>query len=235
MVWRVFPFERFIQPCTKPITYSLGTFDQRFHLSENDFLSALTDAEAIWEQPIGKNLFTYTPGSDRLTVNLVYDYRQQVTQELSHIQGSVKGDEAGYRLLEVQYQGAEADYQRQKSSYDAYVSAFNTENAHYEQDVIAWDSSNHTSKSKFNALESERLALDAEMKSLQAEEVRLNSKVKALNTLVDKLNSLARTLNLNVKEYNNIGASRGDTFAGGVYTSDANGERIDIFEFSSHD
>ena len=75
-------------PCAEPIPYTLGTFDTQFNISKNYFLSALLDAKAIWEKPLGKELFTYAPtnsNSNVLKINLIYDYRQQATSKLASL------------------------------------------------------------------------------------------------------------------------------------------------------
>ena len=219
-----------IAPCTKPIPYSLGTFDKRFGVTEQAFLKALSEAEAIWEAPLGKELFAYTPGG-ALKVNLIYDYRQATTEELSMIEADVKGGEAQYRALEAEYRGLKSEYAALKESYDARVADFDATNEAYEQHVESCNAGPRTSKSEFEALERERRALERQVKALDSLEDELNAKVRELNTVVGRLNALAKSLNLNVEEYNAVGATRGETFAGGTYTSDASGEYIDIFEF----
>ena len=59
--------------------------------------------------------------------------------------------------------------------------------------------------------------------------------VRNINALAARLNHLAGTLNLNVNKYNTIGASRGESFTGGLYSRDEGGESIDVYEFSSRD
>ena len=66
-------------------------------------------------------------------------------------------------------------------------------------------------------------------------ETRLNEMVRVINALVGTLNRLAKSLNLSVEKYNTIGASRGETFTGGVYHSAEGVQGIDVYEFSSRD
>src|SRR6185436_11415335 len=75
-----------VQPCTKPVLYSLGTFDKRFGMSQEVFISALKEAEDIWEKPLGQDLFAYDGAKGDLKVNLIYDYRQKATKDLSSIE-----------------------------------------------------------------------------------------------------------------------------------------------------
>ena len=221
-------------PCTKPITYSLGSLDSRFGVSKADFLKAISEAEAVWEKPIGLNLFSSST-EGKLSINLVYDYRQETTQELSVIEGEVKESEGDYKALEASYAEMKSQYNTLKSTYDVEVVSFNQHKASYEQAVDEWNSGPRTSRKEFEALESKRLVLEAEASELKTTENKLNSSVHEINALVTRLNTLAKQLNLNVKDYNTIGAARGETFTGGTYTSDRTGERIDIFEFQNHD
>ena len=91
------------KPCTQPIGYTLNTFDNRFGISKADFLNALSSAEAIWEKPFGKDLFTYAPQGGSLKINLVYDYRQQATSKLKGLGIIVKDDQASYDSLKLKY------------------------------------------------------------------------------------------------------------------------------------
>src|SRR3989338_9295291 len=81
-----------IPPCTKPIPYTLGTFDAKFNISKKYFLEAVAQAETIWENPkgdhLGKNLFVYSPTNTSksvLKINLIYDYRQQAPSKLADL------------------------------------------------------------------------------------------------------------------------------------------------------
>jgi len=48
----------FSAPCAQPITYRLGTFDNRFGISQADFLVLLDQAGDIWSKDINKELLT---------------------------------------------------------------------------------------------------------------------------------------------------------------------------------
>jgi len=228
-------WQKAVPPCTEPITYSIGTFDRRFDISHAEFLQAISLAEAIWEKPISKELFAYSPENGELKINLVYDYRQQITEELNEIEGELKQDETTYRAMEREYLALKSELSRLESIYEAHAREFETHNAQYEQMVSDWNSSSRTSRAEFERLEEKRNELQAELARLKVEEARLNGIVRQINSLVPQLNRLARELNLNVEEYNTIGAARGETFAGGIYSSSVEGEKIDIYEFSSKD
>ncbi len=227
--------ERAIFSCSEPISYSIGTFDRRFGVSFEDFLKALQEAEEIWESSSGKNLFTYSPENATLPVNLVYDYRQQVTQVLDDIEDTVKTNDVRYKELQARYLQMKSSYESAKISYDSKVDIFDQHNREYEQAVKDWNTGPRGSRSEFEALEKKRVELQAELVVLKESEKKINALAEEINAVVSELNPLAKELNLTVEEYNTIGASRGETFAGGTYTQDESGERIDIFEFSNHD
>lgn len=198
---------QFLSPCSEPISYTLGTFDARFNISKSYFLSALSDAEAIWEKPLSKDLFVYKPddsASDVLKVNLIYDYRQQATSKLESLGITVKNDQASYNLLKAKFTALKAQYDSEKSAYDARVQTFN---------------------------QSKRTDV-AEYQSLQTEQKNLNNMVDEINALVVALNHLVATLNLSVNQYNTINGARGESFEEGVYISDGSNREIDIYEFS---
>lgn len=223
------------RPCTEPIQYFISSFDQRFGLSEANFLSALSEAETIWERAARKELFVHSKEEGELPVNLVYDYRQETTLELNEIEEEVERTEAAYRTLESRYSALKMEHAALKASYEAAVRNFELHNTAYEQSVARWNTGNRNSKSEFEALEAERKVLEFELQALRTLELKLNNLVREINTLVSRLNTLGRELNLNVEEYNTIGAARGETFAGGLYTSDRDGQRIDIYEFENRD
>lgn len=110
------------KPCTQPIPYTLGTLDARFGISQTDFLSALAQAEAIWEKPSGLNLFAYAPQDstpDVLKINLVYDYRQKATSQLAALGITVKNDQSSYEALKGQYTALKGQIDQAKKAYDA--------------------------------------------------------------------------------------------------------------------
>jgi vacuolar-type H+-ATPase subunit I/STV1 len=221
--------------CLEPIAYTVGIFDRRFGLTYGEFLEVLAEAEAVWEAPSGRNLFSYEPERAKLPVNLVYDYRQEVTRELSELEGELNQSESAYRALEARYASLKSEHEAMLVTFNSRHSALERRNAAYEASVDAWNAGQRNSKSEFEALERERLAINAEVEDLRRIENNLNRRVREINTLVERLNRLARTLNLTAQDYNLIGASRGETFEGGVYYVDERGAGIDIYEFSSRE
>ncbi|MBI2086910.1 MAG: matrixin family metalloprotease [Candidatus Zambryskibacteria bacterium] len=234
-VWNLTRVKEASAPCTEPIAYTIGIFDRRFGLTQQTFLQAIAEAEATWEKPINRELFVYSPEEALLHINLIYDYRQEVTEELGEIESEVKEDKETYRALESKYIVLKSEFETFENGYDALVEIFDERNVAYEKHIEAWNQGPRNSKSEFESLEAERKMLEKEFTELKALESRLNQKVKELNTLIGRLNRIARALDLNVEQFNTVGASRGETFAGGIYSTSAEGEKIDVYEFSSRE
>ena len=219
-------------PCAQPITYRLGSFDPRFGISSSSFLNAVVKAEAIWEAPVQKNLFAYAPNGN-LTINLVYDVRQEATQTLRALGIVVSDNRASYDALKLKYDAMQADYVKQKSAYGARLTAFQTRESAYAAAVANGNRQGGVSRSTFDQLNTEKAWLDTEVAALNLEEVTLNAQVADINAVVVALNRLVVVLNLSVGQYNTIGQSQGAEFEEGLFTSDASGEAIDIYQFDT--
>jgi predicted Zn-dependent protease len=225
-------------PCAEPIPYNLGTFDAQFNISKSYFLSALSDAEAIWEKPYGKQLFTYAPAgtaTDILKINLVYDYRQQATSKLSSLGIVVEDNRASYDMLKAKYTALQAQYGTQKSAYDAQVASYDQDLQAYNTEVSYWNGKGGAPTAEYNKIQIDKQALDAKRASLQVIETQVNSMVDEINALVVALNRLVTTLNLSVDQYNSVNGTRGESFEEGVYSSNGLSRQIDVYEFSSRE
>ena len=124
-------------PCRQPITYSIGFFDDRFNLSEEQFLRVVNIAEEAWEESINKELFTYIPnGEGILKVNLIYDARQEATQKLEDIGIRVSDSKASYNDLKSRYSAMQADYLTLKAEFESRVVLFQNRQDAYEKEVV---------------------------------------------------------------------------------------------------
>lgn len=219
-------------PCSQPIAYSIGSFDKRFGLSQKDFLSAIVQAEQIWEKPITKELFAYTTDG-KLKINLIYDIRQEATIKLQKLGIAVKDDKASYNTVKAKYEAVKAQYAREKAALDAKIAEFEILKNKYEADVEYWNSRGGARKETYAQLEEERLALNAAIAGINKMQDDLNAKVDDINALVVVLNRLAASLNITAEKYNQIGDQLGGEFEEGTYQSGPSGREIDIYQFDN--
>ena len=226
-------FENQTLPCAEPITYTIGSFDSRFGISTGTFLDAIMKAEAIWEGPIGKNLFAYAPNGN-LKINLVYDFRQEATQKLKSLGIVVGNDKDSYNELKSKYDAMQADYIKQKSAYDVRVTAFQSRESAYETAVAYWSKRGGAPRDTYDQLNAEKASLTAEAAAINAPQTNLNTEIANINAVVVALNRLAVKLNLNIDQFNTIGQEQGAEFEEGVYKSDTGGQEIDIYQFDTN-
>ena len=223
-------------PCQKPITYTVGSSDDRFGLSDKELLGAIAEAKAVWEKYIGtdKDLFIYEKDGN-LKINLVYDYRQQATNKLQALGIEVKEDKASSNAIKIKYEAMQKTYAQIKAEYLTVVAEFEKRQNIYDAEVSSWNQKGGAPKKEYDRLQKEQLALQAEFTKVEQVQTNLNKYIDDLNAMVVVLNRLATNLNLNVEKYNQVGSSQGEEFQEGLYQSDSTGQKIDIYEFNDRD
>ncbi len=221
--------------CSKPITYKIGQFDEGFNITKEDFIESLQNAENVWELKTNKDLFKYDQEKGKVTINLIYDYRQEATNKLTSIDSQLKDGQIKYNSVKAEYNKLKKQYDIVISKYNVNLASFNKRSLSYQEKVKYWNSRSGAPKSEYDLLQKEKLLLDQKYKALQIEQNNVNKLASSVNTLATELNRLAFVLNLNIKTYNSVGEERGETFKEGLYTKDNSIEKIDVFEFSSND
>ena len=224
-------------PCSQPILYSLGTFDDRFGITKTKFLADIDQASQIWSTAVdgttNKNLFQYSDTGD-LKINLIYDYRQQATAEMAKLGIVINNNKTTYDELKTKYTSLFATYTQEKNSINTEVATFNQNKAAYEQQVAYWNSRGGAPKAQYQELEQQRATLNIEAQNLNQEQASFNSLVSTINSIVVSLNKVGQNLNLNVKSYNTIGSSTGEQFDEGEYVQNGSEKHIDIYQFDNN-
>jgi hypothetical protein len=228
MAWNQLRLKYF--PCKEPIYYSLGVFDDRFGISEEEFLLSLSSAEVIWEKEAGRDLFAYKEGG-KLKINLIYDTRQEVTEKLKKLDSALDNRRGSYNEVKVEYEALKKEYERDKKSFSARLALYEERKAKYEEEVQYWNSKGGANKTEYERLQSEQEYLKGEGVELANLEDTLNFKIDELNTLAATLNKIASSLNINVAEFNEVTKEHGGEFEEGTYESGPDGERINIYQF----
>jgi hypothetical protein len=223
---------KIINPCDKPLVYSIGEFDPKFGLSQEDFLKAIEQAAEIWQEPVNKKLFSYAE-SGALKINLIYDSRQEATDKLKKLGLNINNDQATYDSLKNEYDASDKIYQTQKNELDNIIKYYDEQKANYEEEVKAANKRGGASPEEYAILEQERKALNNLVESIKTKQTALNKTADDINAIASVINRLIRELNLTVDDYNSIGASASGEFQEGQYIRDATGERINIYQFDN--
>ena len=213
--------------CPAPLEYAIGEIDPSFDLTTDGVRLALSDAESIWEDATGQNLFTYNPEA-KFTVNFIYDERQEYTdaegnfkQKLDQTQSASDRLNATYANLVENYDELQKVYSQRASRYETNLSAYNTQVEQYNQE-------GGVTEELYAALQERKEELDTQQVSLDTLSDQLNELVGQINNIGDRGNVLVETYNRGVREYNHtFGESR--EFTQGTYSSD---KRIDIYAYT---
>ncbi len=213
--------------CPIPITYRIGELDTRFGLSEEEARLAVAEAESVWEDATGQNLFTYDPSAD-FTVNFIYDERQAFSEAESSYREKLDAAEEVTESINAQYTELVATYDELQQTYEARLAAYEAELDTYNDTVASYNDAGGAPPEAFEELEVMRRDLGREQVALEALRVRLNRLVDQINTISDRGNTIIERYNDGVATYNDtFGTER--EFTQGTYSSEG---RIDIFTFA---
>jgi len=211
--------------CKMPLSYQIGEIDARFDSSFDEARVAIADAESVWEQATGENLFTYDPNGE-LTINFVFDDRQEFAlaevnfrERLNEAENVNEEIKSTYDTLTAEYDTLETKYKENATAYEEQLAAYNARVEEYNENGGA-------PPDAYDALEEERKALDDAHTSLQRQGQQLNELADRINTISEEGNEFVEEYNENVDSYNEtFGESH--EFTQGDYQND----RINIYKF----
>ncbi len=218
-------------PCADPLTYSVVAIDPRFGIATTTLVADLKEAEAIWENGSGKELFQFEPSGGEVSVSLVYDERQAATEKLAPLGIAIDPSKTSYDDLKAKYDAMQTTIASEKAAYNSKVTAFQRYQAAYNAEVQKWNSQGGAPQEEFTRLETEKQSLVAKFTHVNSLESTLNGNIDTLNALATTLNQLIVRLNLNVAQYNDTGSAGGE-FEEGLYSMNGGVQTISIFEFS---
>jgi len=217
----------FVLRCQAPIRYRVGAIDGRFRVTANELRNALRRAEAVWEDPTKHDLFRYADDGE-LVVNLVYDTREQVTQENAGRHDIIERSTDSAGALRRKYEAANREYESIKRSFQTAQAARSERILAHRRAEDARNAGNASLQEHMEELRRESeagAAANAEMERLR---IALNAAAGRANELLERYNELADRVNENVDAINETAGRR---YEQGLYAHDAGGIRIDVFEF----
>lgn len=213
------------KPCDTPITYSIGTFDNEFGISKNNFLDDLDIAISLWDNAIGKKLFVNSVDGD-LTINLKYDDRQKTTQENSVLKADVDKTNKLADSVKKQFLDLKATFSQKELDYKNSLSVYQQHQSNFNSEVSYWNKAGGAPKDQFNKLNQEKSELVAEYNLVESKRIQVNDLAGQINEFVNKYNLLVNNANSTIATINQ---SAGKEFSEGIY--DPNTNEIDIYQF----
>lgn len=215
--------------CKVPIEYTIGTIDPRFNITQEDVESLVFQAESIWEDATGRNLFSYEAEA-ALTINFVYDDRQENAKVEHNLRDVLTSKEwrsdairEEYEELVDEYEDLQEAYEARRTQYEARLEAHNAE-------VERWNEAGGAPEDIYANLTAHQNELAAEQKALNSFASKLNTLVQEVNRVGEQGNSVISDYNKTVEEYNDRFHEH-DEFAQGDYQGDS----INIYQYDSED
>lgn len=167
--------------CDSPITYHLGSLDSRFNLTREEALLDLKEAASIWNLTQEKTIFAYEPQTKGITVNLVYDARSALSNEVNNLEVQVDTDKNSLNPKVEEYKTRSATFDQKAETLNTQIHYWNAKGgapADIYQEL----------KQQQSELQTEAAALNKMAGELNQSTKDYNSQVRNLNTTIDALN-----------------------------------------------
>ncbi len=220
LVWKTIPV-----PCATPIEYALGRFDNRFGISQEDFLREASAAERVWESALGRELFRFAPEAV-FKINLVFDERQERTLEGQKLESFLEKTKASQETLEQKQQKTRSLYEKTSREYERLFESFKRKLSAYNAEVEKWNREGGAPEDVYKDLEEVSRALLKEEKELETRRLEVNALAKEVNSFSAKQVAVVEDYNARVEEYTGrYGQSA--QFDQGDYV----GEEINIYQY----
>src|SRR5262245_51132991 len=105
-------------PCHTPISYRIGHVDTQFGLSDSEVRAVTEQAERLWENTLGRNLFEHSYTA-KLTINFVFDTRQHATHVQRRLLPKLQKTEAAHADAVQSYRTWRRIYEDKLRAYEA--------------------------------------------------------------------------------------------------------------------
>lgn len=192
--------------CALPLSYRIGFIDERFGLSETEALSAIADAERVWEQGIGADIFVYQPEGE-IEINFVYDEQQAFIDDQETLLQKLDASLSVQDAIDQTYQELEAEFRNLGIEYENRVSLHLQRLDAYDEKVAVFSTAGTVSPEELAALETEQQWLEEEQAAINTLNAQLGNLSKQINIISERSQDL-------VERYNQKNTVYNDTFAG---------------------
>lgn len=215
--------------CKTPVYYRIGNVDDRFGTSKEELKRIVKEAELIWEDRVGKDLFIYADDG-RLPINLVFDERQETANFEEELREDLEAKEGMSDSVARQYEKLILEFRNYKKDYEVSVVAYETRLGEYNTTVIEWNKKGGAPQEEIEILEEEKEELANEQKILETHANELNSIVSKLNIIGARGNSIITDYNDIVEEYNTEFSTAHEYTQG-----DHSIEAINVYQFNTEE
>lgn len=213
--------------CQIPLAYRIGTIDEGFGIDKATAQGVVSEAESMWEDLTGRNLFTYDEEAE-FTVNFVFDERQELTNREHVLREVLDQKEQLSENIKAEYEAMLGRYETLKTAFEERRAAYEQELAEYNEAVEHWNNEGGAPPDVYEELNDQKQSLNDESEALAQTTDQLNELVSDINTLGAQGNELVDDYNENVRRYNDR-FEHAYEFTQGDYQ----GEEINIYQFDN--
>ena len=225
-------FFRTPRPCQDVLTYRIGTVDERFGLSRQEFADSVRQAASLWGKPFSRELFREDP-KGMIEVNLIYDYRQEASDKLKHLNYKIDNTRSSYDDLKNRFENLKTEYEQKKADIASDFNAYNTRVSVLNAEIEAGHQRGGVSQDVYKWVMTEKEELNAVRDNLQARQEEVKKMADTLNSMVVVINEIATNTNLDLIQYNDVGKTLSDEFCEGNYVINGGKKTITIFQFDN--
>lgn len=187
--------------CPAPLSYTIGTIDERFDLTREEARLAVSEAESVWEDATGRNLFSYEE-EGKLKINFVYDDRQKFVEAENELKDKLDATENITEAISDTYAQLVAQYNELRVTYADRVEAYERKLNAYNEEVEKYNEQGGAPEEAYESLSERKKQLNKEQAELNNLASELNKLVAEINNIGDRGNNLINTYNQGVSVYN---------------------------------
>lgn len=219
---------RLLHPFDQRLRYRIGTVDPRFGVTPDDVEKLAASAASIWQQGLGQPVLVADPAA-RLTINLIYDERQQRHDQQRQRERELGSQHEQHQQQLQQIASDKADLAQMHARINQQRDLYAANQQRLNQLVSAWNQSSQHNATLLDDIRTQQQQLQQQQWQLQQQINRFNEQVNQLNGRVHQVNDQAAQLNDEVRDYRQQFQPR--MFDKGVF----DGHQIRIFEFEDAD
>lgn len=212
--------------CPIPLSYRLGSYDERFLLTPDAVRETLVQVEGAWEAALGRDVFRYDPEA-RFVVDFVFDERQRRALSAEAVRSDLDAQAKATEKARQELAALSAQYDSQRVAYEAAVREYEDRLQRHNQAVERSNAAGGATGQALAALERSRAELTAEAAMLERKAAALEQVIEDINAKGEAGNALASAYNRAVDAYNERYAEAG-AFTQGEYQ----GNRIVIYKYT---
>ncbi len=218
------------QVCQAPLSYQIvGPIDERFGITEAEAAEAVKEAETVWEEALGRELFYVAAGSRAdVTINFVFGERQATAIAEADFRERLLDKQMSSSDLQAEYDKLVSAYQAARKAHEARVGTYEARLASYNAEVARYNNEGGAPPDVYERLAQTEGELAKEADALEAEAAVLQEQAAEINKLGEAGNQIIRQYNAGVESYNEQFGTA-EEFTEGDYQDG----RINIYTFAN--